>query len=98
MNWMKLFSRDWILTTGVALLGAALCVRLAIWQLDRLTQRRASNEHFRTIQVLPALELPTGEGLLCQEYRAVHARGSHDYEHQIAIRNQIYNGEYGYLS
>ena len=36
----KMLHRKWIITTLLVLLGIALCVRLGIWQLDRLEARR----------------------------------------------------------
>ncbi len=38
---LKVFQRKWLLATLLVLAGTALCVRLGIWQLDRLAQRRA---------------------------------------------------------
>ncbi len=38
-----MFKRKWLLATLLVLAGTALCVRLGIWQLDRLAQRRAFN-------------------------------------------------------
>ena len=45
MRWPRILSRSWIATTLLALAGAAVCVRLGIWQLDRLAQRQAFNSH-----------------------------------------------------
>ncbi len=96
MIWQTLLSRRWILVTTMAVLAAAVCVRLGIWQLDRLAERRASNDHIRTMASRSPVQLPTTEDLTAEEYRAVDARGVFDYEHQIVVRNQIYNGEYGF--
>jgi cytochrome oxidase assembly protein ShyY1 len=38
-----LFSRRWFLTTLLALAAVGVLIRLGIWQLDRLSQRRAFN-------------------------------------------------------
>lgn len=49
------------LTLGVAaVLVAALCVRLGIWQLDRLGQRRARNAAQAARLALPALDIQGG--------------------------------------
>ncbi len=40
MNFQLFFSRRWWWTTLLVIAGAAVCVRLGIWQLDRLHQRR----------------------------------------------------------
>jgi surfeit locus 1 family protein len=73
-----------------------VCVRLGIWQLERLAQRQAFNSHILEMRALPMLELPSTEGLEAQEYRRVRVRGTFDPEHQVAIRNQAHDGQYGY--
>lgn len=94
----KMFSRQWILATVLALLGAALCVRLGIWQLDRLDQRRTFNAHFTSMRAMPALELSAGApaDIATMEYRAVTVRGTYDFTNQAAIRNQYVNGTLGF--
>lgn len=95
---LSMFSRRWLLTTLLVLLGSVVCIRLGIWQLDRLEQRRAFNAHYEAMRALPPLELTgqTGEDLSAQEYRAVTARGVYDPEAQVAIRNQYFRGQLGY--
>jgi surfeit locus 1 family protein len=93
-----MFSRQWILTTLLALAGGALCVRLGIWQLDRLEQRRAFNAHVQAMRVAEPLTLaakPTDD-LTAMEYRAVTASGTYDFENQVALRNRYFQGVYGY--
>jgi surfeit locus 1 family protein len=94
----RAFSRQWILTTFLVVLGAALCVRLGIWQLDRLAQRRAFNAHVLEMRALPPLDLNTSlpNDLTSMEYRAVRVRGQYDFEHQVALRNQYYGDQYGF--
>ena len=53
MKAIRLLSGRWILLTILALLGAVGCVRLGIWQLDRLAQRQALNAHVRAMLALP---------------------------------------------
>lgn len=96
MRWSRIFSRSWITTTLLVLAGAAVCVRLGMWQLDRLAQRQAFNSHVLEMRALPVLELPSKEGLEAQEYRRVRVRGTFDAELQVAIRNQAHDGQYGY--
>jgi surfeit locus 1 family protein len=93
---LKIFSRKWILTTILVVIGAAVCARLGIWQLDRLKQRRAFNAHVYAMQALPALELPTDAAIQDMEYRTVHASGTYDFQNEIALRNQSYQDQYGY--
>jgi len=79
-------------------LGTALCVRLGIWQLDRLEGRRAFNTRVQAMRALPALNLDHdgSHSIQDMEWRAVQLRGSYDFENQIAVRNQYYGGQYGY--
>jgi len=93
-----IFSRHWVLTTLLVLAGGALCVRLGIWQLDRLDQRRTFNAHVQSMWDAAPFTL-TGqatEDLTKMEYRAVTVSGTYDFRHQIALRNRYYNNEYGY--
>jgi cytochrome oxidase assembly protein ShyY1 len=93
-----MFSRRWWWTTLLVFLGIVLTIRLGIWQIDRYFQRRSQNNHVRSMQVLPVLELPTQgapEDLEAMEYRAVRVSGTYDYAHQVAIRNQFWTQEWG---
>ena len=94
----RVFARDRIFTTLLVLLAAAVFARLGIWQLDRLAQRRAFNNHVLSMRDLPALDLNTTDGtdLLTQEYRRAVAEGIYDFANQIAVRNQYHEGQYGY--
>ena len=94
----KTFTRKWILTTLLVLLGAALCIRLGIWQLDRLSQRRAFNAHFISMSELPPLDLnaDTASDLASMEYRAITVRGTYDFANQVALLNYYHEGVYGY--
>ena len=95
---LKMLHRKWIITTLLVLLGTALCVRLGIWQLDRLEGRRAFNTRVQAMRALPALNLDHdgSHSIQDMEWRAVQLRGSYDFENQIAVRNQYYGGQYGY--
>jgi surfeit locus 1 family protein len=93
-----IFSRQWMLATVLVLAGGALCVRLGIWQLDRLEQRRAFNAHVEAMWAAEPLSLnakPT-EDLTTMEYRAVTVSGTYDFENQVALRNRYFRDEYGY--
>jgi surfeit locus 1 family protein len=95
MPW-TIFSRRWLPITLLVLAGSLLCVRLGVWQLDRLAQRRASNARITLITSLPPATLPETEDLINQEYRAVRFRGTYDFHRQVALRNQARDGEYGF--
>ena len=93
-----LFSRQWLLTTLLVLAGGAVCVRLGIWQLDRLQQRQAFNAQVEAMWATPPIRLTgrSDEELTSMEYRAVSVSGTYDTGHQIALRNQYFQNEYGY--
>lgn len=94
-----MFSRRWLLTTLLVLLGTAVCVRLGIWQLDRLAARRAFNAHVLAMRAAAALDLnAVGDpaALTEMEYRAAFVRGRYDFSRQVALRNQVYENQYGY--
>lgn len=93
-----MFSSKWFVTTLLVLAGGALCVRLGIWQLDRLEQRRAFNAHVEAMWAAEPLDL-TGqseENLAGMEYRAVTVSGMYDFENQVALRNRYFRDQYGY--
>lgn len=94
----RMFSIRWALTTLLALAGTAVCIRLGIWQLDRLEQRRAFNAQVETMRAEEPLDLNAGvpQNVASMEWRAVSVTGSYDFENQIAMRNQYHDGVYGF--
>lgn len=93
----RLFSREWVLTTFIVLAGAALCVRLGFWQLDRLEQRRTFNAHVEAMWAAEPINLNENQGDLTEmEYRSVFVSGKYDFKNQIALRNQYWQDQYGY--
>jgi surfeit locus 1 family protein len=98
MSLLKMFHRKWLLTTLLVFLGTALCIRLGIWQLDRLEGRRTFNAQFESMRALPALDLDQEKSVSIDkmEWRAVKVTGEYDFENQIALRNQYYGNQYGY--
>ena len=95
---LKMFQRKWLILTLLVLAGTALCIRLGIWQLDRLEQRRAFNAQFESARAQPALHLneEQPENITAMEWRPVKVTGEYDFENQVAVRNQYYGSEYGY--
>lgn len=93
-----MFSRKWLFTTLLVFLGTALCVRLGIWQLDRLEGRRAFNAQVETMRALLALDLNRESlgSLETMEWRSVQVSGTYDFENQVALRNRYYGDQYGY--
>jgi surfeit locus 1 family protein len=93
-----MFQRKWLLATLLVFAGTALCVRLGIWQLDRLAQRRAFNAQFLSARAQPALDLNQEQpsDLTKMEWRSVKVTGQYDFADQVALRNQYYDSQYGY--
>jgi surfeit locus 1 family protein len=93
-----MFQRKWLFATFFVLAGTALCIRLGIWQLDRLEQRRAFNHQFESMRLMSALNLDreVPDDISSMEWRAVIVHGEYDFANQIAIRNQYNGDQYGY--
>lgn len=94
----RMFSRRWLLTTVLVIAGMAVCIRLGIWQLDRLEQRRLWNARVLAQINQPRLELQGAAlemDLANMEYRPVLARGEYDFGQQFALRNQYHENQWG---
>lgn len=93
-----MFSRRWILTTLLVVVGSLVCARLGLWQLERLEQRRAFNAHYLAESTLPPLTLPANpdDDLTKMEYRPIIISGTYDFEHQVALRNRVHNDLWGH--
>ncbi|MHB8778919.1 MAG: SURF1 family protein [Anaerolineales bacterium] len=94
----KMFSRAWWLTTLLVFAGTAVCIRLGVWQLDRLEQRRAFNDQVITMRAAERLDLnkELPENISAMEWRTVTVTGEYDFENQVALRNQYNGDQYGY--
>lgn len=91
-----LFNRNWFYITALVIVATLVCARLGIWQLDRLSQRRVFNAHVLAMRTAPILVLPSNADVKTMEYRAATASGTYDYDHEVAIRNQMHDNQYGY--
>ena len=95
---LRMISRHWLLTTILVILAMGVMARLGIWQLDRLSQRRAFNSRVQAQLDQPELDL-TGENLNANlagmEYRSIHVLGQYDHSQQIALRNQYWQNQWG---
>lgn len=85
--------RDIIALVG-ALLVAGVCVRLGIWQLDRLHQRRAQNAVVAAARARPELEILEDPRLPIDSLRdrRLHARGAYDYARERLWHGRSYEG------
>jgi len=95
---LKMFQRRWLTLTLLVFAGMTLCIRLGIWQLDRLEQRRAFNAQVESALTQSVLnlnqELP--QDIVEMEWRSVEVTGEYDFTNQIAVRNQYNGNDYGY--
>lgn len=95
---LRPFSRRWRLATLLVIAGAGLCVRLGMWQLDRLEQRRAFNGRVQEQINQPPLTLSGDalqQDLYNMEYRQVVVRGKYDHTQEIALSNQYWENQWG---
>jgi len=91
----RLRASHWAFTVAAVVLGA-LCLRLGVWQLERLEERRARNAAIQSEIDRPALNLNTdpipSDGLT---YRRLRALGTFDPAHEIVLSNRAYSGQAG---
>ena len=100
MNLLRaMITRKWILASLLVLAGTALCVRLGVWQLERLTLRRAFNDHYLVASVSAPLILTAApqDDLTGMEYRMVTVTGTYDPANQVVLRNQFHDNQPGYF-
>jgi len=96
-----LFGRRWWWVTLLVLALAAVFVRLGIWQLDRLEQRRASNAALEQALSAAPLDLnhaptvPSPADLPSFANRYVTATGQYDYDQQLLLKLQSWRGHPG---
>jgi len=98
MKLERLFSRQWWITTVLVIAAVVVMIRLGIWQLDRLEQRRAFNTRVEAQLAEPALDFARNNlqsDLYNMEYRSAIASGEYDYQNQVVLRNQDWQGRLG---
>ena len=80
----------------LAALSALVCIRLGVWQLSRLGQRRARNavvaSRLDSVPVPPA-QLPRDTAVA--RFRAVRLTGSYDYANEHYVVGRSYQGSPG---
>jgi len=94
----KMFQRKRLIATLFVFAGTALCIRLGIWQLDRLQQRRAFNTQFESARAEAVLDLnqEIPQDITAMEWRSAKVTGEYDFANQVALRNQYNGDQYGY--
>lgn len=92
---MKLRRRD-VVGAIVALAVAIVCVRLGVWQLDRLGQRRAKNAVVAARLALPPIELG-GRGIPADSalQRRIVVRGVYDFARERVRPGRSFDGTPG---
>ncbi|HEX6291695.1 MAG TPA: SURF1 family protein [Herpetosiphonaceae bacterium] len=88
-----LLNRQWRwITLGVVIVMLGL-IRLGVWQLDRLEQRRAINTLISSRTNEPPIAL-TGQPLDLEaaEYRPVVVTGTYDHSQEVVLRNRSRGG------
>jgi surfeit locus 1 family protein len=94
----RLFNRRWLATTLLVILAVGVMIRLGVWQLDRLHQRRAFNARVEAQIAQPELDLnasTTGAELASMEYRKVSVKGKYIPSGEVALRNQAWQNQIG---
>jgi len=77
---------------AVALLVAAACIRLGVWQVDRLHQRRERNAVLLEARARPPLEVEGSLTAAAARDRRLQARGVYDYARERLWRARSYQG------
>lgn len=85
-----------VLGTVVVLVVVGVCVRLGLWQLDRLSQRKARNVVIAERMTSPVLELsaaPSDTAGLA--YRVAEIVGEYDAAHGVVLAGRSFQGTTG---
>ena len=85
-----------IVFCACALVAAIVFVRLGLWQLDRLRERRAFNATIVQQQLgapIPLVDLP--RDTTRAHYRAASVDGAYDYDHELVYSNRTRRGSPG---
>lgn len=82
-------SRTRLVVLVAVVLAALVCIRLGLWQLERLRERRETSRAATAARALPELDVArAGETPLAD--RRVTARGEYDRAGEIVLRGQVY--------
>lgn len=93
-----LFSRKWWWVTLLVLALMAVLARLGFWQLDRLAERRANNATVAATLAASPLDLfadTFADELEGIKDRQVTATGTYDFENQLVLKVQNWDGRAG---
>ncbi len=84
---------------GFVILGtivAATCIRLGIWQLDRLSERRAYNAELKSRAETAPIDIASvPSDTAAAHYRRVRVSGTYDFVNEIILTSRSRNGSPG---
>jgi cytochrome oxidase assembly protein ShyY1 len=90
-------SRRAAVTVIIAVLVAATCVNLGLWQLRRLDERRALNAKILDRRSATPLTIQGVPGNAAADpYRPAAAQGTYDIEHEVLVYGRNLDGEAGH--
>lgn len=95
----KYITPRWMAVHLIVIVIAGVFIRLGIWQLDRLAERRTSNAAIaeRTeIAPVDLSDLLENVAVSDREYRRVVVTGTFDVDGEVLIRSRTHNGEAGF--
>lgn len=98
MKLNRLISHRWWKTSLLVIAAVIVMIRLGLWQLDRLDQRRAFNARVEEQLAQSALEISEENlraDLYNMEYREAIVLGEYDHDRQVVLRNQDWQGRLG---
>ena len=93
-----LLSRRWVIRHVLALIVVTTCIGLAIWQVQRLEGRRATNARLAaqgTRPVVPIENLGSMTNTEDVAYRQVSMRGTFDADEEVVLRSRNFKGRPG---
>jgi surfeit locus 1 family protein len=77
---------------AILLAFSIVCIRLGVWQLDRLSARRSANALASARRALPEARYPAALPADSLEGRRVKATGTYDRAREVLLRGQVFGG------
>ena len=87
-------ARSWIPLLAAVVI-AAICVRLGLWQLDRLEQRKARNAAIEGAFREPPIPAERALNDSMSRFRRIIASGRWDYSRETTVSGRTHNGSPG---
>lgn len=86
-----------VAVVAIAVLVAATCVNLGLWQLRRLDERRALNAEILDRRSASQLSIDdVARNAAAEPYRPATSRGRYDVEHEVLVFGRSLDGEAGH--